>query len=140
MSALIEAARRLQSVLVRETAAARRASLSDLTALWEEKQDALAALVALEPQAVAMPEEASEDATLADPILGGAARAVLREMLAAAEENALVLGAVAGAMEAMQDRLRRDLAAAADPGTYGEAHGPRRRLRHSLAATINQTA
>lgn len=126
MNALIEAARHLQSVLVRETAAARRASLAELTALWEEKQDALAALIALEPQ-----EEAS---------LGGAARAALRDMLAAAEENALVLGAVAGAMEAVQDRLRQDLTAAADPGTYGEARGPRRGLRHSLAATINQTA
>ena len=126
MNALIEAARRLQSVLVRETAAARRASLAELTALSEEKQDALTALIALEPQ---------EDA-----ILAGATRVALRDMLAAAEENALVLSAVAGAMETVQDRLRQDLSAAADPGTYSEACGPRRALRHSLAATIDQTA
>jgi hypothetical protein len=125
MNALIEAARRLQSVLMRETAAARRASLSELTEIFDEKEEALAALIAAEPPPGEIP---------ADTV-----RSALRDMLAAAEENALVLGAVAGAMEAVQDRLRQDLAATTNPGTYAPQAGPRGGLRRSLAATINRT-
>ena len=121
MSPLVQAAQQLQAVLNQETAAARRASLPELTELMEAKRDALAELEAAGPAATA------------------AERDALRAMLAVAEENALVLGAVAGAMEAVQDRLRTELAAAADPGTYQGAGGPRRPLRHTLAASVNRT-
>ena len=121
---LMQAARDMQAVLMQETAAARRASLAELAALFAEKQDALAVLEQASTEA--MPDEAC--------------RAALRAMLAAAEENAMVLGAVAGAMESVQDRLRTDLAEAANPGTYGPQGGGRRAPRHSLAASINQTA
>ncbi|MBC9179854.1 hypothetical protein [Pseudoroseomonas ludipueritiae] len=127
MSALIEAAARLQAVLWREAEIAGTAPLATLGALMEEKREALLALSRLGP-----PENAAE-------------RAALRGMMAAAEENGMVLGAVADALGTVRDRLRRDLAQAADPGTYGPQGsafpGPRRKpLRHTLAASLDHTA
>ncbi|MBO1076140.1 hypothetical protein [Roseomonas marmotae] len=127
MSALIEAAARLQAVLWRETEVAGSAPLSMLGALMEEKREALLALQRLGP-----PEGAAE-------------RAALRGMMAAAEENGMVLGAVTDALGTVRDRLRSELARAADPGTYGpqgsDFPGPRRRpLRHTLAASLDRSA
>ncbi|MCQ4159937.1 hypothetical protein NON00_08340 [Roseomonas sp. GC11] len=123
MSAVTQAARQLQRVLEQETAAARQALLPELRRLIEEKRRAVAAMG--EVGAPSTPEE----------------REALRSMMLAAEENALVLGAVAGALEGIRDRLRRDLAQAADPGLYGPGGRPRRRPpRHTLAASIDRTA
>jgi hypothetical protein len=127
VSALLEAAARLQAVLWRETEAASTGPLAMLGSLMEEKREALASLA------------------LAGPPASIAERAALRLMMAAAEENALVLGAVADALDTVRETLRIDLSRAADPGIYGPQGspfpGPRRRpLRHTLAASLDSTA
>jgi hypothetical protein len=127
MSALIEAAARLQAVLWREAEVAGTAPLATLGTLMEEKREALLVLSRLGPA-----ESAAE-------------RTALRNMMAAAEENGMVLGAVADALGTVHERLRRDLAQAADPGTYGPQGsafpGPRRKpLRHTLAASLDHSA
>ena len=123
MSPLVTAAERLRAVLEQEAAAARQASLPDLLRLIEEKRLAVAALA----QAGLPGTEAEREA--------------LRAMMRAAEENAWLLGAVSGALEGVEARLRRDLSQAADPGLYGPPEGPRRRgLRHTLAASLDNTA
>jgi hypothetical protein len=127
MSALIEAAARLQAALWRETEAAGTAALPVLQSLMEEKREALTSL------------------TLAGPPSNPAERAALRVMMAAAEENALVLGAVTDALDLVREKLKTDLADAANPGTYGPQGspfpGPRRKpLRHTLAASLDSKA
>lgn len=123
MSPLLRAAQRLRSVLEREAAAARHVALPELHGLIEEKRLALSELAT-----AGMPETGEE-------------RAALSAMMRAAEENALVLGAVIGALETIRQRLRHDLSEAANPALYAPAGGPRRKpLRHTLAATINRTA
>jgi hypothetical protein len=122
MNEALEAARHLTHVLRREAAAARRAALPDLIALAEEKREAMAALAS-----AGMPEGPSD-------------HEAVRELLAAAEENAMVLGAVAGLVGAIETRLREELTAATDPGTYAPKTRLRRPLRHSLAARVDHTA
>ncbi|MBO1080514.1 hypothetical protein [Roseomonas haemaphysalidis] len=127
MSALIAAAARLQAVLWRETEVAGAAPLPVLRALMEEKREAMVALSHLGP-----PDSEVE-------------RVALRRMAAAAEENALVLGAVADALDTLRQKLRTDLSEAANPGVYGPQGsafpGPRKRpLRHTLAASLDRTA
>ncbi|EHL99800.1 hypothetical protein HMPREF9946_02946 [Acetobacteraceae bacterium AT-5844] len=127
MSAMIEAASRLQAVLWRETEAAGSGALPALQALMEEKRDALMNLAL-----AGAPETPAE-------------RAALKAMMAAAEENALVLGAVAGALDMVREKLKTDLAEMANPGTYGPQGspfpGPRRKpLRHTLAASMDSKA
>lgn len=122
MSALLQAARALHQVLEQEAAAARQAALPELHRLIAEKRRAVALLAQAGP-----PQSEAE-------------RQALRGMMRAAEENAMVLGAVAGALEAVRDQLRSDLAEAADPGLYGPAGPRRQRLRHTLAASFDRTA
>ena len=127
MRALIAAAARLQAVLWRETEVAGAAPLPVLRALMEEKREAMVALSHLGP-----PDSEVE-------------RVALRRMAAAAEENALVLGAVADALDTLRQKLRTDLSEAANPGVYGPQGsafpGPRKRpLRHTLAASLDRTA
>lgn len=123
MTPLEEAAAHLRAVLEREAGAARQALLPELVGLIGEKRRALNRLAA-----AGLPQTAGE-------------RAALSAMMRAAEENALVLGAVAGALEAVRERLRQDVSRAADPGLYGPPAGPRRRrLRHTLAASLDQQA
>ncbi len=127
MSTLAEAAQHLQAVLWKETEAAGSGALSVLHHLMEAKRDALADLArAGQPET---PEE----------------RVALHAVMAAAEENALVLGAVAGALEMVREKLKTDLAEAANPGVYGPQGsafpGPRRKpLRHTLAASLDSKA
>lgn len=122
-SPLLRAALRLRSVLEREAAAARNVALPELHGLIDEKRLALSELAA-----AGVPETTEEQAALA-------------AMMHAAEENALVLGAVVGALETIQQRLRTDLSEAANPALYGPAGGGRRKpLRHTLAASIDRTA
>ena len=124
---MLLAAERMRDILLREAAAAHRASLAELVALHEEKQAALDVLAGLDPAEAVAGEDAS------------AVRAALRAMLAAAEENGMILASVAGALESVQERLRAELAAETDPGTYSMAGGVRRRT-HSLAASIDRNA
>lgn len=125
---LFEAIGWMRDILAREAAAARRASLAELNEIFEEKREALGLLAGIDPAAaLAGPEEA------------GPARDALRAMLRAAEENAMVLASVAGGLEAVQERLRAELAASANPGTYDLGQMARRRP-HSLAASIDRTA
>jgi hypothetical protein len=123
MSGFAEAAVQLRHILETEAAAARQAQLPDLVQLIGRKRQAVANLAG-----AGVPQTVQE-------------REALLAMLRAAEENALALGAVSGALEMVRDRLRSDVSAAADPGVYasGEA-GRRRRLRHTLAAQLDQTA
>jgi len=122
MSALLEAAGRLRMVLLQEAAAARQAMLPELVQLIGEKRVALSDLAA-----AGMPQSEAE-------------RQAVAAMMRAAEENALALGAVAGALEGVRDRLRRDVSEAADPGVYGPVAARRRPLRHTLAASLDQQA
>ncbi|WP_141563198.1 hypothetical protein [Teichococcus rhizosphaerae] len=123
MSALLQAAARLRQALEREAHAARQVALPELHRLIEEKRQALSALAAAGLPAT--PEE----------------RSAVGMMMRAAEENALVLGSVIGALESIQQRLRQDLSEAANPAVYGPGGGPRRkRLRHTLAASLDRTA
>lgn len=123
MSRLLQAAAKLQEALQREAVAARQVALSELHRLIEEKRDALSDL-----SRAGLPETEEE-------------RAALQAMLRAAEENALVLGSVIGALQSIQDRLRNDLSEAANPALYGPHGGPRRKpLRHTLAASLDRTA
>lgn len=123
MSPLLDAANRLRMVLLQEAAAARQAQLPELVRLIGEKRSALSDLAA-----AGLPQSEAE-------------RGALTAMMQAAEENALALGAVAGALEGVRDRLRRDVSEAADPGTYAPWQGRHRRtLRHTLAASLDNTA
>ena len=124
---VIAAAGRMRDILLREAAAAHRASLAELAALQEEKQEALEALAGFDPAEL----PAGDDAP--------AVQLALRSMLAAAEENGMILASVAGALDSVQERLRADLAAEADPGTYSVASNLRRRP-FSLAASIDRNA
>lgn len=119
----VAAAAALAAVLRRETEAARQAALPELTRLMQEKQAALEALAQ------------------AGPPRNEAGRQALRALMRVAEENALVLGAVAGALEEVRERLRGELAQAADPGLYSPGPGRARRPpRHILAASLDRQA
>jgi flagellar biosynthesis/type III secretory pathway chaperone len=122
MSGFKDAADTLRTVLDAEAAAARQAQLPELVRLIGRKRQAVAALAA-----AGRPEDQ-------------AGRAALGAMLRAAEENALVLGAVSGALEMVRQRLRQDVSEAADPGLYAPGERGRRQLRHTLAAQLDRTA
>ncbi|MFC3126135.1 hypothetical protein ACFOD4_13790 [Pseudoroseomonas globiformis] len=121
MSEFRKAAEDLRAVLEAEAAIARQAQLTELVKMVDRKREAVAALAG-----AGVPED-------------DASRDALAAMLRAAEENALVLGAVAGALEMVRERLRQDVTGAADPGLYGPA-ARRRPLRHTLAAQLDHTA
>jgi hypothetical protein len=124
-SKLIVTARRVLATLQRETAVARLGALAEVTAAAAAKRAALAefraACDARDPRAPALAAE----------------REMLRQVIAAANENALVLEAVRHAVEDLPRRLRAAIAAAVDPGTYS-LHG--RGGRHVLAARVNASA
>ena len=123
MSAFRDAATQLRAVLEAEVLAARQARLQDLVQLIDRKRQAVAAL------------------SLAGTPQSSAEREALVAMLRAAEENALALGAVAGALDMVRTRLRQDVSAAADAGLYERGMaGRKRRLRHTLAAQFDHTA
>jgi flagellar biosynthesis/type III secretory pathway chaperone len=123
MSQFVEAADQLRQVLDIEAAAARQAQLLDLVKLVDRKRQAVTDLAN-----AGVPETEAE-------------RTALASMLRSAEENALVLGAVEGALQTVRERLRQDVSAAADPGLYGPpAAGRRPKLRHTLAAQLDHSA
>ncbi len=124
-SPLIATAKRVLATLQRETAVARLGALPDFIAAADAKRAALAdfraACDARDPRAPALAAE----------------REMLRQVIAAANENALVLEAVRQAVEDLPRRLRAAITAAVDPGTYS-LRG--RGARHVLAARIDASA
>ncbi|CAH2605610.1 conserved protein of unknown function (plasmid) [Rhodovastum atsumiense] len=117
---LPQAAARLTRALEQETALAHAGALRELAAAAEAKQAAFAVFLR------------SHDAT--SPDLAPVARAALRELMAAADENAIVLEAVKTTLEHTAGVLRTALSSAADPGIYGP-NG--QRPRHVLAARLD---
>ncbi len=121
----VQAAKRLVATLRRETSIARLGGVSELSAAAEAKRAALGDfLAACETRGVQPPSRPAE-------------REALRQILSAANENALVLDAVRQAVEDLPRRLRAAITAAVDPGTYSP-YG--RSVRHVLAARVNASA
>jgi hypothetical protein len=122
--ALAAAARALAAALRQETALARSGALAALEAAGRDK------LARFEQFAAAARGRGVESASAAE-------RAALTELLAMADENALILEAVRMTLADVAGRLRAALGAAADPGTYGDKQ---RRPRHTRAARLDATA
>lgn len=122
---LVKAARHLLAALQRETSIARLGAVADLAAAAEAKRSAFAdfkaATEAYDEQPPGLPAE----------------REALRQLLAAAQENAIVLAAVRQAVEDLPRRLRAAVIAAVDPGTYSLRESS---ARHVLAARVNASA
>ena len=120
-----QTARRLLASLRRETAVARLGAVADVSAAAAAKRaaftDFATACAARDPQ---VPARAGE-------------REALRQLLFAANENALVLDAVRQAVEDLPRRLRAAVLAVVDPGTY-TLHGSG--ARHVLATRVNASA
>jgi len=123
---LVQAARHLLAALQRETAIARVGAVNDLAAAADAKRAAFGDF------------QAASQAYCGAPAESGAEREALRQVLAAADENAVVLRAVRQAVEDLPRRLRAAVIAAVDPGTY-TAHGGGA-ARHVLAARISAVA
>jgi hypothetical protein len=119
---LAEAAGRLAATMQHETALAQAGALSDLAAAAEAKQEAFAAF---------LHSYGAKEGIRSEP-----AREALRALIAAADENALVLEAVSTTLEHTARGLRDALGAAADPGTYGPKG---KHPRHVLAARLDAT-
>ena len=116
---LVRAAVALARALRRESALARSGAIPDLLAAARAKQAAFAAF---------RREGAGEGGPSAAEI------AALRELVAAADENLLVLDAVRSVFEQFAVRVREALCSAADPGVYDAAGRARGRV---LAARVN---
>lgn len=125
LSPLGLAARALQHVLERETSLARHGGLAAFADAIAQKRDALAAFsAAMGPHSV----------TSLPTGLEAGDREAVRRLMAAADENALVLEAVRSTIDDLSARLRNALTAASDPGTYGPGgKGP----RHARAAQFD---
>jgi len=122
---LLQAARRLAAELDRETSLARTGAVADLATAAAAKRAAFA--------------DFSEICTARGTIgrLTDNERDAVRALLAAADENALVLDAVRTTLDDMAGKLRAALRSVADPGTYGPSS---RRTRHVLAAHVDASA
>ena len=122
---LVQAARHLLAALQRETSVARLGAVTDLAAAAEAKRAAFAdfkaASVAYDGQPPGLPAE----------------REALRQLLAAAQENAIVLEAVRQAVEDLPRRLRAAVIAVVDPGTYSLRESG---IRHVMAARLDASA
>jgi len=123
---LTEAARRLLAAMQRETAIARVGAVNDLAAAADAKRAAFADF------------QAATQGFTPGQTDNGKAREALRQLLAAADENAVVLSAVRQAVEDLPRRLRAAVIAAVDPGTY-TLHGGSA-ARHVLPARISAVA
>jgi hypothetical protein len=125
LQSFLQATRRLRQALQRETALARTGALPELAQASAEKRVQFAAFsfacAGRQP-----PEQASETE-----------REAVRELLAAADENMLVLEAVRVTLDDFADKVRKSLSSAADPGTYGPTQ---QRRRHVLAARLDASA
>ena len=109
----------LHTILQREAEAARRGAIPELIALAVEKHGAMLAL------------------NTAGPPTSEAEQELLRQVMKAVAENALVLDAVVGEIDGMQDSLHRSLAQAADTntGAHHAAAGGQETLADSAPAS-----
>jgi hypothetical protein len=125
---LIHAARRMADSLQKETALARLGALGDLAAAAEAKKTAL----------LEFTEACSARGRTPPP--SEAERAELRQLLAAADENAIILEAVSSTLQDLARKIRAAAATIADPGIYSPPGRPaKRQYRHVLAARVNAT-
>ena len=117
----------LSRALADETALARAGALPALAAAGLAKREAFDAFL---------------QARAALPVPPVSVRTALQALIAAADENALVLEAVGATLEHTANRLRRILSARADPGIYSPTGPGSRHLkgpgpRHLLAAQLD---
>lgn len=110
----------LARALRRESVLARSGAIPDLLAAAAAKQAAFAAF----RRAGARPGSALSPAEIG----------ALRDLIAAADENLLVLEAVCTVFDRFATRVREALCTAADPGVYDATGRARRRV---LAARVN---
>jgi hypothetical protein len=128
-SSLVQAARRLASSLQRETGLARTGAVADLLNAAEMKRAAFASF-----SEICAARGSHRSASHAE-------REALRDLLLAADENALILDAVRATLEDMAGKLRSALRSVADPGTYGPtSRRGRTATRHVLAARVDASA
>lgn len=132
-SPLYSAIRRLTAALEDETRLARVGALAELAAVVSAKAEALAAF-----REVCESEQDGPIPT-GDPGAPLSARdaEAMRRLLAAAEENAVVLEAVNATLDDVATRLRTLVGGLADPGVYTPG-GPA--ARHVPAARIDARA
>ncbi len=124
-AAAAAAARLLVVALKRETTLAHAGALADLAEAASAKRDAYLAF-----------EQMCADMDPADaPAAIG--HDVIAQLVAAANENALVLEAVTTVLNSAATRLRTLVGAMADPGTYDLHDRPR---RHVIAASVDSCA
>jgi hypothetical protein len=123
LSPLGESALALCEILIRETHVANNGGLNALSSAVRAKRGAWEKFRAL-----------STKATQEETVPGYADREALKQLVAAAKENALILEAVQHTINDFAGRLRVALTSAADPGVYGpKGKGP----RHALAARFD---
>jgi ferric-dicitrate binding protein FerR (iron transport regulator) len=116
------------ATLQKETTLAQLGALGDLAAAADAKRTALRQFI----EACAMRGRT--------PPATDSERAELRRLLAAADENALILEAVSSTLRDLARKVRAAAATIADPGIYTLPGRPARRSeRHVLAARINAT-
>ena len=124
-SSLAAAVLRLTAALENETSLARVGALEDLAAAAAEKQAAFDALCVL--------HDGSQSCEIDKMVDQG----IMRALMSAAKENAVVLEAVKSTLDAAAHRLRSLVGSVVDPGTYGRFGQP---ARHIPAARINACA
>jgi ferric-dicitrate binding protein FerR (iron transport regulator) len=125
-ASLIRAARRMTVSLQKETALASLGALGDLAEAADAKEIAFREFA-----------EACAARGRTPPATDGE-RNELRRVLAAADENALILEAVSSTLQHLAMKVRAAAATIADPGTYAPPGRPARRLdRHVLAARVD---
>jgi uncharacterized protein involved in exopolysaccharide biosynthesis len=126
---LVHAARRMAASLQKETELARLGALGDLATAAEAKKAAFRQFAQTCAERGRTPPASDME------------RAELRLLLAAADENALILEAVSSTLQDLARRVRAAAATIADPGTYTLPGRPvRRGDRHVLAARVNAMA
>jgi len=119
---LVRAARRMTESLQKETALARMGALRDLASAAAEKEAALRVFT-----------EAC-GARGHTPAATDRERSELRRVLAAADENAVILEAISSTLRDLAAKVRAAATTALDPGTYT----PRgRNTRHVRAACVD---
>jgi hypothetical protein len=124
-ASLSQLARRLAVILDRETGLARAGNVAELARVADAKREAFEAFRRVWSEHEAVGHAAATD------------REALRQLLAAVNENALVLEAVHVTLQDMAARLRTALRSVADPGTY---HLRQPHRRHVQAAQIDASA
>lgn len=123
LSPIEQAARALTAAMRVETSVARTGALPDFAAAADTKLKAFHRFSRLRtPNPTGLVSPTEHDA--------------IRELIAAADESAIVLDAVRCTLNDVARRLSQALGSVADPGTYGRSG---RKLRHTLAASVDAT-